>query len=434
MIHRILLCLLALSVLTSGRAQTNDTLVVMHYNLLNYRNTTTQCTESTNKGADKDKYLSIIAEHATPDVLTVNEMGANWLNPNKILQNALNTNGISHFEQAEFSNNGFSGLTNMLFFNKEKLKIHSQAAVSKDTSGVDLVRVIDLYTLYYNDTYGLSVGDTTWITFVVAHLKAGSTAADKTDRALMTSALMKYLRSNKSKGSYVICGDFNIQSSTEQCYKDLVNDPELNIRFMDPVDAPGSWNNNSNFANLHTQSTHVSDTRGGCFSGGGMDDRFDFILCGDEVMKGSRNVRYISNSYKALGQDSRRFNGDMLSPINSMIPVAVSNALYDMSDHLPVILELEISKKSTSVQPKPWLSGLTIKYLSESRVAFELNEGVMKELKVLDGSGKEVYVMPNSVNQNSHVFSYEHLHNGIFVVIIETFDGSVLINKLMIQK
>jgi hypothetical protein len=319
-----------------------DTVRVMQYNLLNYRNTTQQCTNSNNNATTKEGHLKTIVAHVKPDVLVVNEMGAHWLNPNKLLTGALNKDGINHFDQAEYSNNGFSSLTNMLFFNKNKLVLHSQDEIAKDTSGRDLVRLIDVYTLYMKWSGDLAQGDTAFLTFFVAHLKAGSTSADKEQRHQMTIAAMEYLKDLDRKGNYFFAGDFNIQTSSEKCYQEMVNHPITGIRFYDPKDAPGSWNNNSNYSNLHTQSTHTGDTRGGCFSGGGLDDRFDFILCDKATLNGVGSAKYISGTYKALGQDSRRFNGDIKNPSNNTIPSEVSNALYEMSDHLPVLMDVRM--------------------------------------------------------------------------------------------
>jgi len=425
------LCLL-LSYLTCS-AQDVDTLRIMHYNLLNYRNTTNQCTESTNNASDKEGYLSTITTYVKPDVLTVNEMGAHWLNPNKLLTNALNTNGVSHFDQAEFSNNSFSSLTNMLFFNNEKLNKYGQEVISKDKNGDELVRVIDVYHLYYKDAYGLSWGDTTFLTFIVTHLKAGSGTDDKLQRAMMTEAIMNYLAANKSNHSYILCGDFNTQKASETSYKNLIEAQDENIRFIDPNDAAGSWNNNSNYSNLHTQSTHVSDTRGGCFSGGGMDDRFDFILCGREVINQSYRVGYIEGSYFALGQDSRRFNGDMRSPSNSLIPTTISEALYEMSDHLPVIIDVQVAKKTSGVQRFASDGRLTVKYNSEGEVEFEFRSVEVDEWQIVNSKGALVHRESQlGLSSNLKILT-SNMAAGVYITFIRTNQGQLLINKFIVQ-
>ncbi|PKP39155.1 MAG: hypothetical protein CVT98_02985, partial [Bacteroidetes bacterium HGW-Bacteroidetes-15] len=44
----------------------------------------------------------------------------------------------------------------------------------------------------------------------------------------------------------------------------------------------------------------------------------------------------------AYGQDGNRLNQSLISPSNTTLPGSVLNALYNMSDHLPIVLKLEI--------------------------------------------------------------------------------------------
>lgn len=352
-LKRLLSLFIPLLLANNLSAQVTDTLRVMHYNLLNYRNTTSFCTESNNNAAQKDGHLKTIFQYVKPDIFTINEMGANWTNANKLLINAILKDGIDNYDQAEYSTNGTSSLVNMLFFNTDKLELHSQMAITKDKNGAKLLRAIDLYTLYYKDDVGLAKGDTIFILVVVAHLKAGSTSNDKNLREKEANALMDYFNDNNERINYLLCGDFNIQSSNESSYQAFTNHSNANIRFYDPVDADGAWNNKSIYSNLHTQSTRTSSN--GCFSGGGMDDRFDFILCGNEVLMNDYDVQYIDGSYEALGQDSRRFNGSINSPANIAVPKSVADALYNMSDHLPVVMDLKVKTQKVSVQEVPLL-------------------------------------------------------------------------------
>lgn len=406
----------------------------MHYNLLNYRNSTAQCTESTNNGDKKDGYLSIIAAHIKPDVITVNEMGANWLNPNKILTKALNVDGVTHFDQAEFTNNSFSSLTNMLFFNTEKLVLKNQETIAKDKNNQDLVRVVDVYNLYYKNDEALQKGDTIFITFLAVHLKAGSTTDDQNERALCTEAIMNYLSDHKAAHSYLLSGDFNVQSNSETAYKNLTATGSEDIRYYDPVDAPATWNNNSNYTNLHTQSTHVSDTRGGCFSSGGMDDRFDFILVGKEVLNNTYDVKYLDGSYHAVGQDSRRFNSDVVTPSNNDVPADVADALYNMSDHLPVTLKLVVKKSNSSVQPFSGVGRLMIRQLPDQQLEIRFPESVVEGVRLLDLSGRTVMEDNQKSKTNTQNLEIRSVNPGVYIVEVRTQNRGTLITKIIITQ
>jgi len=75
---------------------------------------------------------------------------------------------------------------------------------------------------------------------------------------------------------------------------------------------------------------------------GGLDDRFDHILASLDIISGGKNVKYISGTYKALGNDGNHCNDSINQGTNTSVPSAVLNALYGNSDHLPVILKLQI--------------------------------------------------------------------------------------------
>jgi hypothetical protein len=80
-----------------------------------------------------------------------------------------------------------------------------------------------------------------------------------------------------------------------------------------------------------------------CGSKGGLDDRFDQILVSQNVMSGADSLRYLDNSYDAVGNDGNHFNSNLLSGSNSQYPDSVVNALYYMSDHLPVVLKAVVT-------------------------------------------------------------------------------------------
>ncbi|MFT5479758.1 MAG: hypothetical protein ACI9NN_000717, partial [Bacteroidia bacterium] len=255
----------------------------------------------------------------------------------------------------------------------------------------------------------------------------------KVERALQTEAIMDFVEKNKTIENYFICGDFNIQTHSEACYKIMVSHSDVNIKFIDPIDAAGSWNNNSNYANVHTQSTHVTDTRGGCFSSGGMDDRFDFVLCGKEVMDNKYGVQLVLGSYKALGQDSRRFNGDMSSPDNSLVSKTVSNALYNMSDHLPVLVDVAIDQK-----------GLGVDGLSAQRVLFTIQKAdeikvfwknvKISKLEVVDMTLKSVYVNEQIGEHTEQVISKNTLSPGTYIIFATDQNNAVYQRKIILTR
>jgi endonuclease/exonuclease/phosphatase family metal-dependent hydrolase len=410
-------------------AQTYDTLRLMTYNLLYYRENTSFCTSNNNNASAKDGYMDDIMDHVNPDILVVNEMGGSQtIAPFNLLNNAINQNG-RNFWFANSSSNSSQSIINMIYFNQNKLVLESQFAVSKDLSNQDLVRNIDVYTLYYKDSNLVNHQDTTYIHIVAAHLKSSSGSANEQERAKATEALMARLDSMNATGNYFFVGDLNLYDSFEPAYQDLVSYVKPALRFYDPVSAPGTWTN-STFASLHTQSTHTS---GGCYAGGGMDNRFDFILASDEVMNDSDKVEYIANSYTVVGQDGMRYDSSLTSPTNNSAPITVINALYNMSDHLPVTVDLKITKPSlTSIKEEKL--GIELYYQNpvEDKLSIHLKQGTNKieQLDLYSLSGK-LLSSQKYMGSTLIEFDLSGFSSGLYFLYIRSSDGNRRVEKLM---
>ena len=342
--RKIIIALLSVSAYAAGQT-TTDTITFMQYNLLNYRNITTYCTASNNNPTSKEGYMRTIVSHVMPDLIAVNELaGDGGTAANRLLTNALNKDGRNYYKQCNYAAN--SSLCNMLYYNKNKFVLAKQDKIERSANNSFLVRLIDVYTLYYLDEEMLEAGDTTYMTVYVAHLKAGSTSSDKAERKEMTDAVMKYHEENYSTSNYIIAGDFNIKTSSEPSYKTLLEASNASVRFYDPIARSASWNNNSLYSSVHTQSTRTS---GGCASTGGMDDRFDFVLCGKEILDNTRGIHYVSGSYTAVGNEAKHFNKSIIEGTNNSVPADVLSALYNMSDHLPVSIKMAVTRTLSSV-------------------------------------------------------------------------------------
>lgn len=334
----------------NGKAQENnlnqgnedfETATIVTYNLTFYRETSSFCNGNNNDANVKDAALAKIMGFVNPDIIVCQEVGSNFTNANKIIENALNINGVTKWKQGDYSNNG-SNLVNQIFYNSEKFEIYSQTNVSKDLNGNNIVRIIDFYTLFYKDSNLVAGSDTVFLTFIGAHLKAGNSSSDENERTQTTAAVMDFIENNDLKGNLFFMGDLNVYDGSEGCFQNLINHSNSDYNFYDPVNAIGSWSSNSSFSAYHSQSTRV--TSNGCLSGGGMDDRFDHILITDAVKNNNFGVEYIKNSYKVIGQDGNRFNQSIIFPQNFSVPKGVDTALYNMSDHLPVKVDLKLKK------------------------------------------------------------------------------------------
>jgi hypothetical protein len=313
-----------------------DTLKVMHYNLMYYDKNTSFCTSTNNNVDNKDGYLRTIVGHYKPDIFTANEINGSPTSVQRILTNVFNVDGVDYFKRGNYQGDY---LVNMLYYNSNKLVLKYQSYVLTSP------RITDVYTLYLK-TEDLVKGDTIFFTCFVSHHKAGNTTSDATDRATAVQQIMSYITNRNIKGNVMAMGDFNFYTSSEAGFQKYITPTSTGFRFFDPVDAMGSWQDNPIYAPFHTQSTHTS---GGCFSGGGMDDRFDFILTSLDILQ-QGGLTYVEDSYWAYGQDGNRLNQPLTSATNPnySLPSNIINALYNMSDHIPVTLKLLYNQQTSS--------------------------------------------------------------------------------------
>lgn len=316
-----------------------DTVVMMQYNLLYYHVNPGFCNQTNNNVDAKAEQLKKTINYIKPDIFAVNELGSTQEAVNHVLNNALNVDGVTHYAAAEIENQVGSNIMNMLFYNQDKFNLKSQ------TSVVTEVRDINIYTLEYTNT-----PEPVEIHCAVAHLKAGSSTSDRAKRAEMTAALMEYLQTHPNTKNFMFSGDFNTRKSSEQSLQNLLNPQGDAIIFVDPADAIGDWYNKYAMRMHHTQATRKQNV--GCYASGGMDDRFDFIMTSDDVLTSENNFQYIEDSYFAVGQDGNRFDESLIVPENTSAPAEVINALYNTSDHLPVVAKFVVGDLSTISQTR----------------------------------------------------------------------------------
>jgi hypothetical protein len=328
-----ILLIVALFIFSISSAQT-DTITIVSYNLLNFPDGRNDCGTNTNVPNRFDTLRKIL-NYAQPDIFVACEI-QNKRGADSILSRSLNVFGQTNYAAATYHNDSNGGdLQNMMYYNTEKLILHSQDVI--ETS----VRDIDHYVLYVNDPNLSNLFDTTFIEVYMCHLKAGSGSTEQAVRNDQVTLLRNFIDSRPPNRNHFVCGDLNVYRSSESCYQTLTSGGSNPL--VDPINSPGNWNNNGSFASLHTQSTRNGQNLD-CGSQGGSDDRFDQILVSGTVMDGSDSLIYLANSYDAIGNDGNHFNSSLIAaPTNSQYPDSVVNALYYMSDHLPVTLKTVIT-------------------------------------------------------------------------------------------
>lgn len=298
------LLLLILILLLNFPAFAADTVRVCTYNLLQY--------SLTNENG-RNVHFQRIMNYIAPDLLLCQEVDDGNALP-KFKTEALNANGIT-YDIAPFEDGPDSD--NALFFNSDKFDLIESIFRPSTIRNI----------AYYSLRHKLS-GDT--LHLYTAHFKAGDTDPDKIDRAKDADFLQKYAEGKMIKNKYVIAaGDFNIYDPNEQAYTTLTAQGGTYPPLFDLV---GYWQRNST-AHLakYTQSPRTA-ADGGCGGGvgGGMNDRFDFLLVSPALQPRLAGIEVVGND----GQN--RLNSAINSPANTKYPAEMASALRCASDNLPV--------------------------------------------------------------------------------------------------
>ena len=376
------------------QSKAQDTVSVLYYNLLNFP----QINQS------RISHLETIVHHLQPDVLVVNEL-TSLFGSNYILSGALNTNGITHYEGATYVYGGHDS-DNMLYYDSSILGLVGQEEITTS------LRDINQYVLYYKEPGINPNTDTIYINIYSSHLKAGNDFTDEQKRADETLTFSNHLNSLPENENIVFGGDMNIYGSYEQAYLNLTASSFCN--FYDPLGS-GNYHNNASFSSVFTQSTRSSNQfDGGAI--GGMDDRFDMVFFSKDLITGINGVRYSPGSYRAIGQDGNRWNGSLISPANTIEPSVVIDALYYMSDHLPVYVDLILNGP---VGIKETNGKLQKYFIHENTLQMEFNKPFSGKLMILDVMGRVIEEQTVSFKTSHSIDLSSILTSGIYMAYLD---------------
>jgi len=339
-----------------------DTLRVMAYNVLNYG----QYPTCQGPNGIYHNYLDTIVKFTDPDVISLEKMASitpyggqapvGW--GDSILKYALNTAFPARYAVCPYSNISAADNINMLFYNQNKLGYLAIVCSYANTTD------FNTYKFYYKDPNISTTHDTTFIYFTINHDQSG------TDPTLRNAQILGEMQQVQNRFHHLPnmlnMGDFNTRSSTEGCYQTLVNPADTNYRFYDPpfypdnkIIYPANYDASpGSFTKFLTTSTRqYGDTPNTCGTSGGAKGWYDHIFVSPWVVNNANYVRYIPNSYRVIGNDGNRlgFSINTMYPVaNTSAPATVLNALFQMSNKYPVMVDLEVTSNTTGTSlPDP---------------------------------------------------------------------------------
>ncbi len=212
-------------------------------------------------------------------------------------------------------------------------------------------------------------------------------------------------------------GDFNFYGSSvssEPAHNWVLNGGTFPL--FDPINMTGEWHANSFYANIHTQSTRTTSFDGGAT--GGLDDRFDFIFVSNDLQTGANKAKYVENSYAAIGNDGAHYNTSLVNPAsNGSVPDDVANALHEMSDHLPVYLEIQVGG-DVGIADNNFVNSFNFNSVSHELELFLKKNAGKLMLTVYDISGKRILTETYSGSEQIKT-SFPYLNSGIYIINLQ---------------
>lgn len=381
-----------------------ETLNAMFYNVFKFPNSLPQ---------DRQLILRDILDEYQPDLFMVcelvSEQGADLI-LNTSLQNQVDSYARANFV-ADLSKPS-DPLQNMVYFNTRKLTLVNQQTLPT------VYRNIDHYSFELN----VESNDPIYLEVFVAHLKSSTGPANRQMRFDMVEVVTQELQNLTQPNTHVLfAGDFNFYNSTEIGYQQILN-PANAIKLIDPINAPGSWQDNASFSYLHTQSTRESSAGfgGGANAGasGGLDDRFDFIMMSENFNTSAR-FSYVNGSYQAYGNNGNCLNKSVNdATCTGTYSLTLRNNLYNMSDHLPVVMQFQVNEPlATQTFDRKSLMWFESSNITDSEliigIAAETNTS--DKLSIYNSLGQMVQII-DITNQSSVIIDASHLKSGIYFV------------------
>jgi hypothetical protein len=267
---------------------------VMSYNTLNF------------EGTDRLAEFQTVFEGVQPDILITQEIKTE--SASDVMLNILNTS-IGGYARADFILD--TDINNMLYYKTSVGALVSQDEI--DTSPRDI------------SEYVMNI-DGNMIRFYSCHLKSSTGSTNEAERLAAVTILRDHLNGLTEGTEFVIVGDMNFYTSSEDGYQKFIADETNNIgRAQDLCTEVGSWHDNASYSEVHSQSSRYEAF--GYGASGGLDDKFDFIFGNYGINNGS-GIEYSSNSFTSYGNDGDHFNLSVNDGPNSAVPDSVADALY----------------------------------------------------------------------------------------------------------
>jgi hypothetical protein len=413
-----------LSPFASG-LQAQTTIRVMSYNLLNF--------PSPNPPGRVDTLAKILSYYQ-PNLFIVQELrsesGLFQINQ-KI--NSLGYGSFSYAPYMPLMSDPFASQAQVqaLIYDRDLFSLKSQFPILTE------LRDINEYVLYLN-TPALAAGDTTFLYVYACHLKAATGSANETSRLNMVNEWKEHVADRVPADACVIfAGDFNVYRNTEPAYVALT-DLESPLPLFDVYESLGNWSNSA-FPHrwIYTQSTRVNQLFGDG-AGGGLDDRFDFILFSNPMLDPDNYLHFVEGSYLSLGNNGTCYDQDILDCADDNdVPFSILRAIYFMSDHIPQVCELGFNGEVAVAEPESSDTGVFLTGSADSHSGYcvAARNGGKYRFTLSDPAGRRIRSWEKAYGAGTHCEEFPaDSYTGVALFQVTSASSEQSVHRIVLQE
>ncbi|MBN2090549.1 T9SS type A sorting domain-containing protein, partial [candidate division KSB1 bacterium] len=286
-----------------------------------------------NEAPAKLPYLRQIFRTLNPNLLVIQEIHSQ-AGVDLLLESVLNEIFPGRFAAASFMD--VSDNEHALFYEQNLFELVSQQVLPTAYRG------IGEFVLKHKQDKNLPE-----LRIYSVHFEEGETPAAEQIRYQQVRVLRKVLNLLPVNHAHFVCGNLNVLDGNGEAFQKIIlNNGSNEGHSLDPVNSVGKWADNLEFAAFHTNSTRKIE---GNSENSGLNARFDFILLSQSLLNVT-DYCYVDSSFTIMGNDGRHFNAAINDGINWNVTPLLSKALYKVSEHLPVYLDMTLN--STNKPPQ----------------------------------------------------------------------------------
>jgi hypothetical protein len=157
------------------------------------------------------------------------------------------------------------------------------------------------------------------------------------------------------------------------------------------------------------------------------------------ILDGSYGIQILPESYKALGNDAQHYNNNINdAPTNTSAPSEIIDALFGMSDHLPVLAKLRVEASLGLDDNENAIGSIIFPNPNNGNFSFEIlpKKYLHLRIKIIDVLGRIRYIQDLGSTQKKIAgqINLEYFSNGIYFFVVEDQKGNQKTKKFVLKK